>query len=92
MKKPDLIKCQMNCGESVERKEAKNIYFMHDGSNWRDMVFVEKRNMNIAVAWIDGIGTVTNYPETTIASFENCNVALTDRDKYIIRNASKRLA
>ena len=32
----DLIKCQMNCGESVERKEAKNIYFMPDGSNWRD--------------------------------------------------------
>lgn len=37
MEKPDLIKCQMNCGESVERKEAKNIYFMHDGSNWRDI-------------------------------------------------------
>ena len=34
--KIEMIKCQMNCGESVDRKLAKNVYFMPDGSNWRD--------------------------------------------------------
>ena len=33
----DLIKCQMNCGTSVERTKAKNLYFMKDGSNQRDI-------------------------------------------------------
>jgi hypothetical protein len=33
----DIIKCEMKCGESFERKDGKNIYFMKDGSNWRDI-------------------------------------------------------
>jgi hypothetical protein len=60
-------------------------------SRERDMIFVEKRGMKIACAWIEPSGVVTNFPETTISSFESVYITLTDRDKATIRNASKRL-